>query len=351
MIHEDLNFTLHVTADSLMVQVPDDHGVMPVVLARPVSFERLMQVVKQFHEFKVAVSDSDEAMILLVNRLFGLSKVEVKSKVDSFKIGWREARAPYTDADGLVVFRIFREGGGVGTRWSQSVFAGDPGDLKDAISSMLYRQRSFVWKEFVEGDVDDGRILFDPVSMEFPVAKSKRAKSTTVKVGSFGLRSSWYTVKTDDALSVCAQMIGDEAELLRVDRATKQFTRSGGVLVFGPVNGQVVVRVGLNDEGQHCGSLSERFGQVCYFENYRNSDVYRWERWVDGQPVRVWGSIETGIEEFGEQTAVEVALLADPFEVSEESVLEVAAAWSVDVDELTKLPVGTAAWIGAPRLT
>jgi hypothetical protein len=165
------------------------------------------------------------------------------------------------------------------------------------------------------------------------------------------LRSSWYTVKTDDALSVCAQMIGDEAELLRVDRATKQFTTWGGVLVFGPVNGQVVVRVGLNDEGQHCGSLSERFGEVCYFENYRNSDVYRWERWMDGQPVRVWGSIETGIEEVGEQTAVEVALLVDPFDVSEDSVLEVAAAWSVDVDELTELPVGVSAWIAAPRST
>jgi hypothetical protein len=95
--------------------------------------------------------------------------------------------------------------------------------------------------------------------------------------------------------------------------------------------------------------LSATLGtEVQFFATYRVAEIHRWERAVDGVPVRAFGYRgETGevTAWWGEPDAAEraIGLPADPDDeadvlVAEDDVMRVAGAWSVDPTALDGRP-------------
>ncbi|RZU48898.1 hypothetical protein EV385_0631 [Krasilnikovia cinnamomea] len=105
--------------------------------------------------------------------------------------------------------------------------------------------------------------------------------------------------------------------------------------------------------------LSGRLGtEVQFFASHRVTELHRWQRAVDGQPVRAFGYVgQTGevTSWFGEPDAAErSAGLPPTFDeettvlVTERDVLAVASAWSLDPTQLDGRPAPGPLLIGAP---
>ncbi|BFU43853.1 hypothetical protein [Krasilnikovia sp. MM14-A1004] len=104
--------------------------------------------------------------------------------------------------------------------------------------------------------------------------------------------------------------------------------------------------------------LSARLGtEVQFFATHRVTELHRWQRAVDGQPVRAFGYVgQTGevTSWFGEPDAAERSAGLPPeldeettVLVAERDVLTVAAAWSVDPTGLDGRPAPGPLLIGA----
>ena len=78
--------------------------------------------------------------------------------------------------------------------------------------------------------------------------------------------------------------------------------------------------------------FSSMVGETQLYVNFPNAGVFGWERWVDGELIRRWTNDGTAV---GEATPIELTVLSSSGGVDEDSVLEVARAWSVNPMELS----------------
>jgi hypothetical protein len=191
------------------------------------------------------------------------------------------------------------------------------------------------------------------------------AAAGTGPVG-FGYKIAWLAIRTEDteaaaeALGVTGARAVSWAE--GIDAAYT--ARQGHPLVFltPVVDGWTLAVLGggelAEDDGAGGGaldlaSLSRRFGEVQRFATHRVAEYQEWQRWVGGSPVRRYCWIgESGEIRFdeGEPVSAEGNLLRaadldgdwDTFDLaSEETVMAVAAEWSLDpttLDERGDLP-------------
>jgi hypothetical protein len=127
------------------------------------------------------------------------------------------------------------------------------------------------------------------------------------------------------------------------------------VFVTPPVDGWtlVVLAPSLAEAALDLAGLSRRFGEAQKLATHRVVESHEWQRWVDGSPVRrYWWVGESGEIRLddGEPATAEGSLAHaddldgywDELELpDEDTVLEVAAEWSVDpttLDERFDLP-------------
>jgi hypothetical protein len=121
---------LSIAADRVALQVNAVGPVLPLVVARPVSFERFLDLINRFGEYEVHTPDSQEA----VKAVLGINNSTLFSTVDEFVVEWLPADDSHTFSDGYVLFRIMKNYGS----WPNSEVVGPSlKDLKDAVSSML----------------------------------------------------------------------------------------------------------------------------------------------------------------------------------------------------------------------
>ena len=78
-------------------------------------------------------------------------------------------------------------------------------------------------------------------------------------------------------------------------------------------------------------ALSRRFGEVQRFVTHRVVDLHGWQRWVDGHPVRRFEYLGESDETLFDEGELTEAEESEDLEVpDEETVMTIAAAWSVD---------------------
>ncbi|MEQ1700574.1 MAG: hypothetical protein ABMA25_10705 [Ilumatobacteraceae bacterium] len=155
----------------------------------------------------------------------------------------------------------------------------------------------------------------------------------------FGYKTGWLAVRADSPGRVVATLGLQRAEDVDwaegVSRAYDE-----GVLVMPPVNGWVLVMgVDILVRPPDVAALSRLLDtEVHSFASHRVSDAYEWARAVNGTIERQFLTPEQGTwRAEGEPTDVERRLGLDVAETSddgpwpdEETVLEVAGAWSID---------------------
>jgi hypothetical protein len=288
---------------------------LPVVLARPVSFERILEVIKSFPF--VDAPSLDHGFLVATG-----AKTISKAFAHPAKHLSIRAYEP-----GTLVSRLVRSGGGwLGTRPNGVLVKPDDLDgVRDAVEELL---PWFEWKEFVPGDPDDGRVLFDPSTQKSPETGGNAGGGS---VTGFGYKCAWLAVKGND-LDEVVSVVLDGAQT-ETTQAALDASERGFAVCVGPVDGWVLVKIDVADIGvAPLGLLSQRFGEAQLFMNFRGSDSYGWQRWADGRMVRSWAS-DGSFSDVGKRTPIEVELgdLDDEDEgVDEDSVLRVAAAWSID---------------------
>jgi len=107
---------------------------------------------------------------------------------------------------------------------------------------------------------------------------------------------------------------------------------------------------------EQAAKLSRRFGEVQFYCNYRVSGVYVWGRAINGRVVRLFAEEDGDRREIGPRSDVEQPMLAKFFDdlspeakqpgdwdrtdltmPDEDDVLKVAAAWSVNPNQLEEM--------------
>ena len=180
----------------------------------------------------------------------------------------------------------------------------------------------------------------------------------------FGYKTAWFAIRSTDMHAVAAAL-----RLVDPQPAGWQYgiwhsveNRDYQIFVTPPINGWILA-VGLPVlwEADHHATermveLSSRFGEVQFFGSMRVSDVAIWARARDGQLLRRFYEGDGNRQEFGDQTDEEKSLGLKFFDSSspeskepgywkrkdltypgEETVLEVAGAWSVDPSKLDQM--------------
>jgi hypothetical protein len=181
----------------------------------------------------------------------------------------------------------------------------------------------------------------------------------------FGIKCAWLAIRSQEPEEVARTLQLREVKptawpdgLAAVD-AWPQKQALKPVFVCPAVDGWVLCPFSLalaSLEQFDFKQLSRRFGEVQRFLNYRVTDLYQWERWVDGELVRRFGAeADDLLFEIGEPSEEETQVrlshpdagTATPRLADEDMVLEISGRWSVSpmtLDERTSLPVD--GWLG-----
>jgi hypothetical protein len=181
----------------------------------------------------------------------------------------------------------------------------------------------------------------------------------------FGFKCAWLAIRSQEPEEV-ARMLGlQQVKLtawpdgLAAVGAWPQKQALKPVFVCPAVDGWVLCPFSLNLaslEQFDFEQLSRRFGEVQRFLSFRVTDLYQWERWVDGELVRRFGAeVDDVLFDIGDESEEETqarlihpdADTDTPRLADEDIVLEVAGRWSISpmtLNERTELPVD--GWLG-----
>lgn len=189
------------------------------------------------------------------------------------------------------------------------------------------------------------------------MAKPRNRVPTPDNPVSFGYKIAWFAVRTDDMEAV--------ARALHMTALTPSTWVEGinaayeaGAFVTEPVKGWVLVpswqwfRVLGDEPGKVIGpglrKLSTVLGHVQFFATYRVSEYHIWADAKSGKVRRGYGFIgERGETVWNQGRATAAELGVGPFTQvgvaegerwpTEESVMQIAARWSVNPSELTEM--------------
>ena len=180
----------------------------------------------------------------------------------------------------------------------------------------------------------------------------------------FGYKTAWFAIRTIDTNAVAAAFDLRNAAPASWDYGINYAygPRTSAIFVTPPVNGWTLVMgepVMLGEMSQRMDQatrLSLQFREVQFYGSHRVSDVYVWGRAVKGKLVRFFAEEDGNRREIGPRTEMEKALFAKFFDPSspeskqpgywsrkdltfldEETVLKIAAAWSINPEKLEEM--------------
>jgi hypothetical protein len=161
----------------------------------------------------------------------------------------------------------------------------------------------------------------------------------------FGFKCAWLAIRSEEPEKV--------VRALQLQRVKPTAWPDG----LAAVDGWVLCPFSLNLaslEQFDFKQLSRRFGEAQRFLRFRITDLYQWERWVDGELVRRFGAeVDDLLFDIGEQPEEEMQVRLSqpdygaPRLADVEIVLDIAGRWSVNpmtLNERTSLPVD--GWLG-----
>jgi hypothetical protein len=191
----------------------------------------------------------------------------------------------------------------------------------------------------------------------WPFGKKSESVPSSPPV-SFGYKSMWLAVRSSDSREVAEALGLDRVRPVSWAKGLDEIQddiRSRAVFVTPPIDGWVLAVLGteLDVADLDLAALSRRFGEAQKLATHRVVEYHEWQRWVDGSAVRrycfVGDSNEISFDEGDPDDAEgsiaraeDLASERDDVEYpNEETVMEIAASWSVDpttLDERTDLP-------------
>ena len=156
----------------------------------------------------------------------------------------------------------------------------------------------------------------------------------------FGYKTCWLAIKSQEPMKI-AEKLGI-VNPRSVDWQTgidKAYQNS--VFITPPV-GEWILVAGTGVDDSELMSLSKEFGEAQSFGTHRGSGIHAWAKAVDGQIVRSFESSDNGVAESGKPTPIERKLIDFSDEdsvmsVNEETVMQVAAEWSINPMDLESL--------------
>jgi hypothetical protein len=296
------------------VVFPNIEYSLPVVVAVPVSFERLVEVIESFTF--VAASSLDHGFLLATG---------AKTIPNAFRHPAKLISISAHDTVCTVTKLVRVRGGWWGTRENTVHLAPDDVvGVRDAVEELL---PWFEWKPFVEGDPNDGPILFDPTKYQ---PKIRRPAT----VPSFNSKSAWLAIKTTDRYVAADRLFGGNHIERAIGKYFSTLTGNDACLV-GPFGYWMIAKFGPSALGRSgadlLARLSVEFGESQVFLSERNTPRFGWQRWSDGELVRSWATDATFPRQ-GEITAIETELAG---QFDEAAVIAIAANWSVDPSTLS----------------
>jgi hypothetical protein len=199
---------------------------------------------------------------------------------------------------------------------------------------------SFRWAEEDPSVSIDSFLVNDP-RVPLPVKKKRGREVVASPVEGFGYKVVWLAIQCDDAKQIAGaysrkpKSAGFAAGIAAVERRGDN-PPDVPVFTVGPIDGWVLsVFGGFAMARLDFSAVAEMFssmvGETQLYVNFPNAGVFGWERWVDGELIRRWTNDGN---EFGEATPIELVVLGASKDIDEDSVLEVAGAWSVNPMEL-----------------
>jgi len=247
-------------------------------------------------------------------------------------------------------------------------------ELKPALFDRLRRRPTLIRLEGWEPDKGDSWKPYEhediTVSVDDPAALGRAARELLARIpgkrgkaaaghtgASFGYKTAWLAVRTDDTAAVSAALgLTDVANVSWEDGVEASYDET--VFVSPPTRGWVLaVGVELLKHPPDTVALSAELAtEVELFATHRIVDAHRWERADNGELKRRFRYVgESGeAETVGEPTEIERSLGFDwvidapgppPDDAvlpDEEDVMGVAAAWSIDPQELDVIPTSAA---------
>ncbi len=251
-------------------------------------------------------------------------------------------------------------------------------ELKPALFDRLRRRPTLIglegwdpdkghsWKTYDHEDitvsVDDPAALGRAARELIARIPGERSKATAGHTGvSFGYKTAWLAVRTDDTAAVSAALgRRDVANVSWEDGIEASYDET--VFVSPPTRGWVLaVGVELLKHPPDTAALSaELAAEVQFFSTHRIVEAHQWERAENGELKRRFRYVgESGeAETVGEPTEIERSLELDwvidtpgppPDDAAlpdEEGVMRVAAAWSIDPQELDVIATSAAQGLG-----
>lgn len=218
---------------------------------------------------------------------------------------------------GLRSVLVYREG------WTLRVYPKRNEGPRHGLSLLVERERRFHRPQAARL----GEAVLDALALAVPYGDVPAAAPRGAPA-SFGYKCRWLALRSDDPSRV-ADVLG----LADVRPASwQELEQTTAVFVTPPVDGWILVVLadGLDPD---LAALSHRFGEAQFFGSHRVSDYYEWQRWVDGAPVRRLRYADGEADPDDGETDLD--------EIDEETVLDVARAWSVDpttLSERSELP-------------
>jgi len=172
---------------------------------------------------------------------------------------------------------------------------------------------------------------------------------------SFGYKLAWLAIRGRDTASVAEALGLARHEPATWEDGVDRASDGASVFVSPPTGGWVfALHAPWLDEPPDLAELSARLEtEVQYFATHRVPEAHAWARAADGRVLRTFRSVgETGeTAATGVPTSVE-RRLGDDEPPDEQTVMEVAAAWSVDPRTLGSVASdgtsGAVGYLGAP---
>lgn len=271
-------------------------------------------------------------------------------------------RAWFKDADSLTITKtsehnglvelseVHRASGGWGSTSADVVTIGNA-DFSDFGSKFLealnlmpegIHGSTFQWAEEDPSVSIDSFLVNDP-RVPLLVKQKRRGREVVASpVEGFGYKVVWLAIRCEDAKQIAGaysrkpKSADFAAGIAAVERRGEN-PPDVPVFTVGPIDGWVLsVFGGFAMARLDFPAVAEMFssmvGETQLYVNFPNAGVFGWERWIEGELVRRWSNDG---DDVGVSTPVELKVLATK-SIDEDSVLEVAGAWSVNPMELSE---------------
>jgi hypothetical protein len=179
-------------------------------------------------------------------------------------------------------------------------------------------------------------------------AEAEHPSSRPATAAGFGPTGCWLAVRANDRAAVAAALglvdVREETWEAALRQIESRHDPPRRAFVTPPVDGWTLVALSPQSIGEQrfdLAELSRRFGEAQYFATQRAVEYHEWQRWVNGDAKRRYcffgerGEIRgDGEPSVAEADIVESADDPDGEAPDEETVLAVAAEWSVDPTSL-----------------